>query len=147
MILLCSPWCPEPFPCLPVAIILTWPDKSEKDRHRTLEFIDTFRERDVRDESGIGVVRDAFSDLMFAGTSTVQTRATYFLLAPWCCPKAQGVRPAHLGRPRIRPLEAGGDVTALLGRHAKKGLKQVRGAIYRQGLGTRGIRRFAGSRA
>ena len=46
---------------------LTWLDTSEKDRRRTLEFIDTFRERDTRDELGIGVVRDAFSDLMFPG--------------------------------------------------------------------------------
>ena len=67
---------------------LTWLDTSEKDRRRTLEFIDTFRERDTRDELGIGVVRDAFSDLMFPGTSTVQTRATYFLLVPWCYLKA-----------------------------------------------------------
>ena len=40
------------------------------DRRRTLKFIDTFRERDTRDELGIGVVRDAFSDPMFPGTST-----------------------------------------------------------------------------
>jgi len=34
------------------------------------------------------VVRDAFSDLMFPGTSTAQTRATYFLLVPWYYLKA-----------------------------------------------------------
>jgi len=79
---------------------LTWLDTSEKDRCRTLEFIDTFGERDTRDELGIGVVRDAFFDLMFPGTSTVQTRATYFLLVPWWYLKAKGVRAAHLRCPR-----------------------------------------------
>jgi hypothetical protein len=37
---------------------LAWLGTSEKDRRRTLEFIGTFRERDTRDEFGIG---DAFS--------------------------------------------------------------------------------------
>ncbi len=139
---------------------LTWLDTSEKDRRGTLEFIDTLRERDVRDELGIGVVRDASSDLMFPGTSTVQTRAKYFLLVPWCYLKAVDyARRTSAARDKLdtftrdreislmRPLEAGGDVMGLLGRDAKQGLTQQPSAISRQGLGTWGIRRFAGSRA
>jgi hypothetical protein len=29
------------------------------------------------------MVRDAFSEMLFPGLSTVQTRARYFLLVPW----------------------------------------------------------------
>ncbi len=102
--------------------VLTWLDTSD------LEFIDTFRERDTRDELGIGFVRDASSDLMFPGTSTVQTRAKYFLLVPWCYLKAVDyARRTSAARDKLdtftrdreislmRPLEAGGDVMGLLG--------------------------------
>jgi len=34
------------------------------------------------DELGIGVIRDAFADLLFPGISTIQTRAKYFLIIP-----------------------------------------------------------------
>lgn len=35
------------------------------------------------DELGIGSIRDTFSDELFPGTSTIQTRARYFLFVPW----------------------------------------------------------------
>lgn len=44
-----------------------------------LEIIRLFREPDALDELGIGYVRDALADLMFPGTSTIQTRAKYML--------------------------------------------------------------------
>lgn len=40
-------------------------------------------EQGVVDELGIGAVRDAFADYFFPGTSTVQTRAKYFLIVPY----------------------------------------------------------------
>jgi hypothetical protein len=51
----------------------SWLDYSEHDRRRALDVIDQFREQETRDELGIGVIRDAFSDLFFPGTGTVQT--------------------------------------------------------------------------
>ena len=42
-----------------------------------------FREHDTPDELGIGSVRDTFADLFFPGTTTIMTRARYFLLVPW----------------------------------------------------------------
>ena len=123
------------------------------------KFIDTFRERDTRDELGIGVVRDALSDLMFPGTSTVQTRATYFLLVPWCYLRAEEyARRTSAARDTldpytrdreirlIKPLEAGGDVVGLLGRDAKHGLEAAaqRHLLARIGdLGHQALRRFA----
>jgi len=40
------------------------------------------RESGTLDELGIGQVRDAFSDLLFPGISTIQTRAKYFIIVP-----------------------------------------------------------------
>ena len=38
---------------------------------------------DAVGDIGIGVVRDAVSDLLFPGLSTVRTWFRYFLSAPW----------------------------------------------------------------
>ena len=60
-----------------------WLDYSERERRKMLDIVDLFREHDTRDELGIGSVRDTFADLFFPGTSTIMTRARYFLLVPW----------------------------------------------------------------
>ena len=62
---------------------LTWLDFSERERRRALDVIDQFQEESTRDELGVGSIRDAIADLLFPGTSTVQTRARYFLFVPW----------------------------------------------------------------
>jgi hypothetical protein len=60
-----------------------WLDFSESDRQKALDIIDLFREKGTVDELGIGTVRDAFADLLFPGTSTIMTRARYYLFVPW----------------------------------------------------------------
>jgi hypothetical protein len=60
----------------------SWLDYSEQHRRQMLDVIDLFREQETRDELGIGTVRDAFADALFPGTSTIQTRARYFLFVP-----------------------------------------------------------------
>jgi hypothetical protein len=60
-----------------------WLDYSERERRKMLDFIDVFREHSTRDELSVGSVRDAFADMLFPGTSTILTRARYFLLVPW----------------------------------------------------------------
>jgi len=68
---------------------LGWIDFSEKDRKKALDVIHLLDEKGAMDELGIGVVRDAFSNRFFPGTSTVQTRAKYFFMIPYiikeCC--------------------------------------------------------------
>src|SRR2546430_732346 len=61
----------------------TWLDYSEHERRQALEVIDLFAEDETRDELGLGTIRDGFADLFFPGTSTIQTRARYFLFVPW----------------------------------------------------------------
>lgn len=66
-----------------MASSLTWLDYSEHERRKMLDVVHLFQEKDTRDELGIGTVRDAFADLLFPGTSTIQRRARYFLFVPW----------------------------------------------------------------
>ena len=61
----------------------TWLDFSEFERRKMIDVINAFKERETRDELGIGIIRDAFADFLFPGTSTIQTRAKYFLFVPW----------------------------------------------------------------
>ena len=52
---------------------LAWIDFDHADRTRARQIMDLFDEKDTRDELGLGSIRDALSDLMFPGTSTIQT--------------------------------------------------------------------------
>jgi hypothetical protein len=63
-------------------IRLGWVDFSSDDRTRVQEVLALLTEPGTLDELGIGQVRDAFSDLLFPGFSTIQTRARYFLAVP-----------------------------------------------------------------
>ena len=63
--------------------MFSWLDFSEKDRRRALDAISLLNGPDTRDELGVGTIRDALADTLFPGTTTIQTRARYFLLIPW----------------------------------------------------------------
>ena len=60
-----------------------WIDFSKKDRDKVFAVIDALTEPEAVDELGIGAIRDGFSDTFFPGTSTIQTRAKYFVLIPY----------------------------------------------------------------
>lgn len=66
-----------------------WIDFSSKDREKAMAVIDLMKENGAVDELGIGVVRDRLADLLFPGTSTIQTRAKYFFIVPWCMIEAE----------------------------------------------------------
>ena len=72
--------------------LIGWLDASSEDQRRMREIVNLFSERESRDELGIGQVRDALSDQLWPGTSTLFTRARYFLFIPWCYRKAAEVR-------------------------------------------------------
>lgn len=131
----------------------TWLDTSEADRRQALEVIDAFRDRDTRDELGLGGIRDALSDILFPGTTTIQTRARYFLFIPWIyraleaakAPSGQIARRARtmeLGL--IEPLRAERE-DGVIGVNAGADLKRLPSGVYWQGLGAWGVRRFEGS--
>lgn len=60
-----------------------WIDFSKEERNKTLTLLHILQEVGAVDELGIGVVRDAFADKFFPGTSTLLTRAKYFLIVPY----------------------------------------------------------------
>lgn len=62
---------------------LGWIDFSKTERNKVLSVLELLGEKGVLDELGISPVRDAYSDLFFPGTSTIQTRAKYFLIVPY----------------------------------------------------------------
>ena len=66
-----------------------WIDFSSKDREKAMAVIDLMKENGAVDELGIGVIRDRLADLLFPGTSTIQTRAKYFFIVPWCMIEAE----------------------------------------------------------
>src|SRR5690242_10644146 len=134
----------------------TWLDYSEKQRKQILDVISLFRDQSTRDELGLGTVRDVFADLFFPGTSTIQTRARYFLIVPWIyraledkqTPSAtveSKARKAELAL--IQKIHSSDDRDGNIGRVAKLGLKRLPSSVYWQGLGVWGIRVFRGSQA
>lgn len=60
-----------------------WIDFSAGHRQKVMQMMDLLKEKSAVDELGIGVIRDRLADHFFPGTSTIQTRAKYFLLVPW----------------------------------------------------------------
>ena len=62
---------------------LGWIDFSKSERNKVLGVLDLLMESGTLDELGIAPVRDGFANLFFPGTSTIQTRAKYFLIVPY----------------------------------------------------------------
>jgi len=135
---------------------LAWLAFSEAERRRALDLIQSFEDRDTRDELGIGTIRDALADLFFPGISTIQTRARYFLFIPWIYSKLErkevpSAEIASAGREmELKLIDALcktlGENEGIIGYRAKKSLKRLPSDIYWQGLGVWGIRQFNGSR-
>lgn len=133
--------------------VIGWLDQSEEHQRKMREVIDLFSESDARDELGIGVVRDALSDLLFPGLSTIQTRARYFLFIPWVyldlerrrTPSAKMADQARQLQTRlIYALESGGERGGVIGIEAKEKLKRLPDSVYWTGLGAFGVRRYRG---
>ena len=61
---------------------LGWIDFSQKDRNLILGVLESLTEKKAVDELGVASIRDGFANLFFPGTSTLQTRAKYFLIVP-----------------------------------------------------------------
>ena len=136
-----------------MASTLTWLDYSERDRRRALDVIDLFRETGTVDELGLASVRDSFSDLFFPGTSTIQTRACYFLLVPWTflwlerlgVSSSKAEARARQDELRLNnQMLARGDTRGVFGSQAGMALKRLPSEVYWGGLASWGIRTFSG---
>jgi hypothetical protein len=134
----------------------SWLDYSEEQRKQILDVIAQFREQNTRDELGLGTVRDVFADMLFPGTSTIQTRARYFLIVPWIYRSLEakrtpsgtiGAKARKAELALIEKIQQSEDSDGNIGRVAKLGLKRIPSSVYWQGLGTLGIRIYRGSQA
>lgn len=62
---------------------LGWVDYSDSDRIKALGILSALHEPTAIDELGFGIIRDAFANYFFPGTSTLLTHAKYFFLVPY----------------------------------------------------------------
>src|SRR5580658_3224968 len=134
---------------------LTWLDHDAADRDRMNRILALFRERDTRDELGVGVIRDLLADELLPGTSTIQTRLRYMLFVPWIYHRLEEKRrdsktyadEAHRMEVAIVKalIDKGDDSAGVFGKRAGGGLKRLPSSVYWAGLGLWQIRRFQGS--
>ena len=124
---------------------LSWIDHDQEARNRMERILAMFEERDTRDELGLGAIRDSFSDLLFPGTSTIQTRLRYFLVVAWVYQRLEKERvPSREINQRARDLELdigehlvrNGEEEGVFGRRAGRRLKRLPSSVYWAGLGT-----------
>ena len=78
---------------------LTWLDLTASDRDRMRQVLDLFKEQGTVDEMGLGSLRDALSEALFPGTSTIQTRLRYVLFVPWIYRQLDSKENRRLQRP------------------------------------------------
>ena len=121
-----------------------------------LEVINLFREKGTLDELGIGTIRDTLAEHFFPGTSTIQSRARYFLFIPWLYGRIESERVPSDRVDRhartlqwrlVQSLQAGGEGASkgVIGIEAGENLQRLPSTIYWQGLRRWGIRQFDGS--
>lgn len=134
----------------------SWMDLRDDDAQRVREALSAFDDRGMIDPLGFGQVRDAFSEMLFPGTSTLHTRARYFLLVPWVFQALDSgsTKPMN-GHWRSRELEIsliesllrGSEVhDGIIGRHSRGATRQLASGAYWGPLHRWGIRRYEGSR-
>ncbi|EOC1319003.1 hypothetical protein ACI09J_003681 [Cronobacter turicensis] len=128
---------------------LTWIDHDSRARERTLRILAQFQEKESRDELGIGTVRDSMADLLFPGTSTIQTRLRYMLFVPWIYreleeKKVPASRFANAAdqeeRNLVKHLKLADDHNGMFGKNAGGGIKRLPSSVYWAGLGAWQIR-------
>lgn len=127
-----------------------WLDHSEEQRRRMLDVVGLFEEKGTIDELGIGSVRDAISDLLFPGASTLHTRAKYLLFLPWIFVGMERDRvssraaPERLKRDEIRLIDAllaGNAGDGIIGGEARERLTRFPSVVYWSALERYGMRR------
>ena len=127
-------------------------DFSDAERRRALQVLELFALKESRDELGIGSVRDALSNEMFPGISTIERRARYFLFVPWLFKASETARGDRLERTKdaelelIRVLVDSDDSAGVIGVLAGRDLRQLPSMIYWSGLARWGIRADRGTR-
>lgn len=135
--------------------LIAWLDSTPEEQKAARELIAMFSDKESRDELGIGPIRDAFSELLFPGTSVLQTRARYYLFVPWCYTTGDVTRltgQAHRTKGRnneralIKALRSSDapDKTGLIGARAGVNVRNLPSDVYWNGMVTYGVRAHRG---
>lgn len=130
---------------------LRWLDHDAEQARRSAELVKALTEPDTVDSLGIGTIRDGFANVFFPGTSTIQTRARYFLLVPWALQLVDQWRPrdrAQYNRflddietSTIESLLVGNPGEfGIIGSQRRRATKRKAVSVYWTGLGEWGIR-------
>lgn len=124
---------------------ISWLDASTAEQQRMREILGLFTEKESREELGLGQIRDAIGDALFPGSSTLHTRAKYFLFIPWCYQQVSGHR-GTLAQARQQELALvqtlrlnGRGERGIIGAAAGSTLKTLPSAVYWSALGRYGI--------
>ena len=122
-----------------MAATLTWLDLTASDRDRMRQVLDLFKEQGTVDEMGLGRLRDALSEALFPGTSTIQTRLRYVLFVPWIYRQLEARRvassslSAQLRKAEldlIGPLLKNGTSQGVIGERARGSLARRPSSVY-----------------
>ena len=128
-----------------------WLDLDAAASERVATLLRSLEEPGTLDVLGLGSIRDAFSDMLSPGTSTVQTRLRYFIFLPWIFKRLedQDLSAAEFARKlrdaeaqlidRLRPLGSGQGV---IGSVAGRDLRRMPSDIYWGSMEAWGIRRL-----
>lgn len=130
---------------------LGWLDFDAVASERVATLLRSLKEPGTIDELGLGSIRDAFSDMLTPGTSTVQTRLRYFIFLPWIFRRLEedAVPPASFAR-KLRDYEAElidclrhlRSNQGVIGSIAGRSLRRMPSDIYWGSMAAWGIRRF-----
>ena len=127
---------------------LTWIDLTASDRDQMRRVLDLFKEQGTLDEMGLGSLRDALSDALFPGTSSIQTRLRYVLFVPWLYRRLEDrrVRAGAVQRVARRaevdligPLERNPDSAGIIGVVARRSLVRLPSSVYWSALTRWGV--------
>lgn len=130
---------------------LGWLDLDAAASERVSTLLRSLEEPSTLDVLGLGTIRDALSEMLCPGTSTIQTRLRYFIFLPWIFRRLENeqVSPGDFAH-RLRHDEAQlidclrhlGANQGVIGYTAGRDLKRMPSEIYWGGLGAWGIRRL-----
>ncbi|MFC4559738.1 DUF6361 family protein [Virgibacillus kekensis] len=128
------------------ALKLGWIDYSSEHRDKVMAVLHALAEPGAVDELGIGLIRDGFADILFPGTSTIQTRAKYFFIVPYLLmelekdnhstPKELIEKLGEAEVDLIEILNREGSSSGVIGARAGRKLKRKPSNIYWNGLRT-----------
>jgi hypothetical protein len=131
-----------------LASTFSWLAYSEREQREAQDLASTLSEKETRDELGVGAIRDALADRLFPGTSTIQSRARYFLFVPWIFQLLEAESPGNsrqradsLERRLAATLRRSPDTVGLVGGRTLQ-VGRLPSSIYWNGLGVLRIRRY-----